>query len=226
MTTADPAWLKEAREVCRRTGINIAAHGDDSLVVYVESRGQAADIASQLAPLGLQPLKDEDDDSAGLVTLCRNPEGICAKGREARRARFSDFSKPPMLDRLTPPLEFLFSILAFWLSATQFQRFWILMPVGTFLLAKAIWDGARIWGWRVRSQSEGLALRRNFRWTVIPWAQISAVETRRAPYYGRYQEAVILIAANRSLRLGTFGCPFARALRDHLRGQIALHQGS
>ena len=226
MTRADPAWLKEAREVCRQAGIKIAALGNESLVVYLGSSRRAAEVASQLAPLGLQPMNDEDDDSAGLLTLCRDPEGARAKQRETPTPRYSDFSKPPVLDRLTPALEFLFSILSFWLGITQFQRFWILIPFAAVLLVKSIWNGARIWGWSVYSQSAGLALRRHFRWTVIPWDQINSVESRS--HYGRGQdrETVTLITRGRSLRLGTFGYPFARALRDYLRDQIALHQKS
>jgi len=226
MTKADPAWLKEAREVCRQADIKIAAHGNESLVVYLGSPRRAAEIASQLAPLGLQPLDDEDDDSAGLLTLCRDPEGARAKEREPRTPRYSDFSKPPLLDQLTPALELLFSILSFWLGKTRFQRFWILIPFGTVLLAKSIWDGARIWGWSVYSQSEGLKLRRHFRWTVIPWDQIHSVETRSHYGRGQHRETVTLITRDRSLGLGTFGYPFARALRDYLRDQIALHQKS
>src|SRR5690348_5430565 len=153
MTKADPAWLKEAREVCRQADIKIAAHGNESLVVYLGSPRRAAEIASQLAPLGLQPMNDEDDDSGGLLTLCRDPAGARARKRETRTPRYSDFSKPPMLDRLTPALEFLFSILSLWLGKTQFPRFWILILFGAVLLVKSIWDGARIWGWSVYSQS-------------------------------------------------------------------------
>jgi hypothetical protein len=66
------------------------------------------------------------------------------------------------------------------LAKTQFQRFWILIPFGIVLLAKSIWDG-----WSIYSQSEGLALRRYFRWTVVPWDQTNSVETRS--HYGRGQ---------------------------------------
>jgi hypothetical protein len=84
-----------------------------------------------------------------------------------------------------------------------------------------LWDGARIWGWRLRINSNGVAVRRYFRWTAVPWDQIRAVDTAGAR--SRNQEAVMLNTWNGRLRLGGFGYQFARALRDHLREEIGLN---
>jgi len=66
---------------------------------------------------------------------------------------------------------------------------------------------------------EELRVRRNFRWSTIPWTQIQAAETGSAG--GRNEEAVTLtLTSNTRLRLGTFGYRFARVLRDRLRKEI------
>ena len=219
MSMTDPTWLGEARDICRKAKIKIAGHGADALVVYAEPPVRAAEVSSLLAPLGLRPVQDEDDTQAGLLTLSRDPERLRATERQAGIRRYSDFSRRPVAEQLPPILWLLLFFCSVWLSLTQpASRGGTIALFGSFLLF--VGDGARIWGWSVRPQTDGLAMRRYFRWTVVPWNEISAVETGTA--LSRYQEAVILTTRNGSMRMGTFSYKFARVLRDHLREEVAM----
>lgn len=74
MGKEEPAWLAAARELCRSSKIEIAGWGPNALVVTAQSPERAREVASLLGSLGLQVVEDEDDATAGLLTLShRNP---------------------------------------------------------------------------------------------------------------------------------------------------------
>ncbi len=68
-----PTWLSEAKDLCRKNGIEIAGWGNSALVVYAKSENRAREIALLLANLGFRPVPDQNDAYAGLLTLSRNP---------------------------------------------------------------------------------------------------------------------------------------------------------
>jgi hypothetical protein len=57
------------QEFCHKEQIEIAAWGDNALVVTAKSPKTAERIAAQLAPLGFTAIADESDSYAGLLTL-------------------------------------------------------------------------------------------------------------------------------------------------------------
>jgi len=65
----NPPWLEPAREFCKARNIMITAWGPQALVVEAKSPERAAEISAQLAELGFQPIRDPDDDYAGILTL-------------------------------------------------------------------------------------------------------------------------------------------------------------
>lgn len=220
MSRPEAPWLTAAREVCRKEGIPIAAWGANLLTVEAKTPDRAREIASILSPLGLRVVDDEDDASAGLLSLSPNPEAIAAAQREFM-SRYGDFSRRPVIDLLTPPFELLLSLGCIWLGATATRpRAWVvLFALGSILFLLFLWDGCRIWGWKLENGADELRVRRCFRWSAIPWPQIHAVETSTGA--GRNQEKVtIKVSPRTSLTLGTFGFPFARALRDYLRASM------
>ncbi len=219
MSKRNPAWLPEARELCRTTGIKIAAWGRDTLVVFADSPERANQIAPRLAPLGFQPIEDEDDARAGLLTLSRNPAATRAAQREGRR-RYGDFSRRPAIDRFTPLFEAGFAVISFWVIATQpLQKAGLSWALGPIFVLLFLWDGTRIWGWKLQVLPAELRVRRNFLWSSIPWTQIRGIDVSPT---GRYQETVTLtFTSDAPLRLGRFGYVFARALRDYLREEMA-----
>jgi hypothetical protein len=94
--------------------------------------------------------------------------------------------------------------------------------IGLALLVLFVWDGCRIWGWKLEMLPHGLRVRRRFRWSTIPWKKISSVES--VPIWVRNQEAVALkLASHSSERLGAFNDVFAHILRDRLRTEIRQH---
>lgn len=69
----NPAWLDQAREYCRGSGITIVAWGPQHLVVEAKSPDRAKEIADQLAPLGFTAIPSEDDANAGILDLSHAP---------------------------------------------------------------------------------------------------------------------------------------------------------
>ena len=65
----NPSWLNSARAFCDDRNITIMGWGPHTLVVEAKSPERAAEISSQLADLGFQPVPDPDDDYAGILTL-------------------------------------------------------------------------------------------------------------------------------------------------------------
>ena len=173
MAKVDPPWLRQARELCRDRSIKIAGWGPQTLVVYAESPERAKQIVSALAPLGLQPVQDEDDANAGLLTLSKSP----ADARHvAQQHRFSELSVRPLYDRLTPVLELGLLLVCFAYAIRHpAVKSWTFLTLVLLLLF--LRDAARIWGWDLKILPEALQVRRSFRWSTIPWAEIRSVES-------------------------------------------------
>ena len=216
MSKETPAWFQEAREFCRSAGIEVSGWGSDTLLVKVESPDRANRVASQLRPLGFEPIEDEDE--AGLLLLSRNPAATRAKQTESWT--HVDVSRRPTIERAAPVLEGSLSIWCFWYSIAKAEpKSWFYAALASILLIIFLRDVSRFWGWKLQMSQEELRVRRNFRWSAIPWTRIQAAET--GPAGGRNQEAVTLtLASNARLRLGTFGYRFAHVLRDRLRKEI------
>ena len=183
-----------------------------------KSPDRAREIASQFGQFGLKIVENEDDAYAGLLNLSPDPGAILETERKFRR-RYSDFSRRPLIDLLTPAFELTFSMFFFWVcaveSGSKSAKFAVM---GSVLLLLFVWDGLRIWGWNLEIGAQELRVRRYFAWKAIPWTDIRSVEARAG---GRYQETVTLtLVSDKSLNLGRFGFLFARALRDRLRQQI------
>lgn len=226
-TNTDPAWLPETREFCRRTGITIMGWGPNMIVVGAKSPDRAREIASQLGQLGFKTIASEDDANAGLLSLSPNPDAISSLATEQlSQGRYADFSRRPLSDLFAPAFELLISLTCFWFFARQAPpKSWIFAALASLLFVLFIRDGLRIWGWSLQTAADELRIRRHFAWTEIPWTEIRSVEAVAAG--GRNQETVTLtLTSTKSLNVGTFGYPFARALRDHLREQIAMRRGA
>lgn len=221
MSRTDPAWLPEARDLCRSAGISIVGWGPEALTVEAKSAARAGEIAAQFAQLGFRPMADEDDESAGLLTLSRTA-GLAVQPQAP--ARNVDLTRRPFLDLLTPPFELLLSLASLWYNRTEPQpRATLGLVLGFVLLLMFFWDVFRMWGWKMDMSGEGLRIRRYFKWTEVSWNDIHSVDTVNA---GRYRELVILRASGRpELNLGRFPIPFARALRDGLRARISGSRG-
>src|SRR6201999_456570 len=218
MSKRTPAWVQEARELCRNRDIEIAGLGPDTLLVKITSPDHAFRVASQLEPLGFVPIDDHDDAESGLLLLSRNPADTRAKQR--KRSTAVDITRRPMIERIAPVLEASFSIFGFWIASEKAQpASWFFAALASVLMIIAMRDGGRFWGWKLQISADALGVRRNFRWSSIAWMTIHAVESVSAG--GRNQEAVILtLATNATLSLGIFSYPFARALRDGVRDEI------
>ncbi len=193
--------------------------GPHMLTLEAKSPDRAREIASQLGQFGLKIVENEDDAYAGLLNLSPDPEAILAIERKFR-SRYSDFSRRPLIDLLTPAFELTFSMFFFWVcaveSGSKSAKFAVM---GSVLLLLFVWDGLRIWGWNLQISAQELRVRRFFAWKAIPWTDIRSVQARAG---GRYQETVTLtLVSDKSLNLGRFGFLFARALRDRLRQQIS-----
>jgi hypothetical protein len=65
----NPRWLDSAREFCNARDITIVGWGPHALVVEAKSSERAAEIATQLANLGFQPVTAPEDRCAGVLTL-------------------------------------------------------------------------------------------------------------------------------------------------------------
>ena len=79
MGKANPAWLPEARELCRRSGINIMGWGPNMLTVEASSAERVREIAAQLGQLGFKAIEDQDDTDAGTLCLSKDADALQAK---------------------------------------------------------------------------------------------------------------------------------------------------
>jgi hypothetical protein len=219
MSKETPAWLAEAREFCRSSGIKIMAWGPDLLTVEAKSDDRAKQIASQLGQLGFKVIPSEDDGYAGMLSLSKNPSAIQTKTSSL------DISRRRWVEQIVPLIWAFCSLLLIpGLSGRSTSRplWWICLPVGIFSLVMFFRDGARIWGWRLELLPEELRVRRYYRWSTIPWIKIRAVETETRFNRGAAQVTVSLaLVSAPPLRLGVFEGPFASRLRDRLREEIA-----
>src|ERR1700680_727336 len=219
-----PDWLQETREFCRSAGIEVYGWGPETLIVKAESPDRAKEAASRLRPLGFEPIEDEDDTEAGTLLLSRNSAATRAKQSESRAS--IDLSNLPVSQRVVPVFEAALAIGFLWLSGTQAapkSRF--IAAVGLLFMIIFIWDGAGAWGWGLQMSPEELRVRRYFRWSAIPWSQIRSVESETKYSRGVALVTVIVVLASESrVCLGTLGDPFASALRDSLREEIAQRQ--
>jgi hypothetical protein len=214
-----PAWLEEAENFCRVAGIEIMAWGPDLLTVEAKLPERKKEIASQLGQFGFKVIENEDNDYAGMLDLSRNPEAVQAK--IASILASYDISRRPWDEQIEPLILAFCSLLLVPALSGNAGRYpsWYL-PLGLLFVVLFVWDGSRIWGWRLEIVPEGLRVQRNFRWSTIPWEQIRAVESVDAAW-GRGQESVVIkLPSHSSERLGTFNVVFARNLRDRLRYEL------
>jgi hypothetical protein len=222
MSKKMPAWLPEAREFCRKSGIKILGWGPDMLTVEAKSEDRAKEIASQLAQLGFKPIRNEDDDYAGLLDLSKNPEAIHAKITSL------DISRRRWVEQIVPLIWAFVSLAALFADPhvkTVRYPYWVTLPIGLLAMVLFLREGGRIWGWRLEILPDQLRVRRYYRWSTIPWTQIHAVETRTRYVRGAGQTTVTLsLASSPPFRVGTFDDPFARILRDRLRKEITQRQ--
>jgi hypothetical protein len=206
MGKRDPAWLPEAREFCRSSGIKIVGWGPDLLTVEAKSDERAKEIASQMERLGFQVVKNEDNPEAGLLDLSKNPQAIADKLATQQK----DVSRRHWDEQIEPLIWALGSLLLVPGLFANPARNWrpVDLALGLLCVALFLWDGARMWGWRLSIAADEVRIRRYFRWATIPWEQIRSVENVDA---GRGREAVVVrLPTHRSERLGSFGVPFAR----------------
>jgi len=215
----EPAWLQGARQFCRDSGIEIMMWGPDSLVVEAKSEDRAK-IASQLGHLGFKVIENEDDAYAGMLTVSLNPAAFRAK------ILSFDISHRRWDEQIVPllwSLGFLLLVPNLFGNATR-TPYWARVAIGLFCVIMFFRDGTRIWGWQLELLHEGLHVRRYFRWTMIPWRQIQAVNTAAA--FSRNQKEVVLkLKSAPAERLGSFNDAFACNLRERLRAEIAQRQG-
>ena len=220
MKTTKPEWLAEIRDFCGQNGIKIAGWGAESLVVLSESPTLAKQLAAQLEHLGFQTTEDADDVHAGLLTLSRNREALHSGTLEPRHPQ-RDFSRLPRLASVGPLFFACMSVLGFWPRVRQPSKgFHGDFVFGSIFFLVFVWQGLSVWGWKLQLSQEELRVRRCFVWSAITWSEIRAVVVKKG--WGRGNEVVTLTLKPRgSLRLGTFGFPFAHALRDHLKKEFA-----
>lgn len=219
-----PPWLDPARDLCRRSGISVVGWGPNLLTVEAKSPTRAAEVANQLGQLGFKVVKDEDDENAGLLSLSQNPDALQAAANQ-RTATF-DISRRRWPEQIEPLIWLVGSSLLIPRVATSSSKYpaWFSYFLGLICLLAFFWDGARIWGYRLQLAPEGLRIRRYFRWTMIPWADIKSVESVST---GRAQEALVLhLASRQSQRLGKFDLVYARNTRDRLRQELAERTSS
>jgi hypothetical protein len=199
--------------------------------VEAKSPDRAKQVSSQLHAFSFEPIEDEEDSQAGLLLLSRNPAATRAKQAAARTEQTQHsapgvISRPPVIELVVPCIEISSSLWLFWYSTTQpTPRSWFLAAFACVSLLFFLRDGTRIWGWGLEILPKGLRVKRRFRWSMIPWDQIRAVESVPAPAWGRNQEAIVLkLASNRPERLGIFNPKFVRIVCDRLRDEIALRR--
>jgi membrane protein YdbS with pleckstrin-like domain len=217
MSKEKPDWLQPTREFCEGAGIDICGWGSDTLLVKAESRDRATQVASQLRPLGFEPIEDEDDAQAGMLLLSR--DRVSTRSKQMESLASADVSRRPRVQRVGSLFEVAFSVWCIWQSTLN-PKYWVFVALGSMLL----WDAVRILGWKLEMSPQELRIRRYFLWNTIPWRQIRSVEV--GPTWGRGQEAVKLTLESRTpLNLGAFGYAFACLLRDRLRNEVTQRRG-
>ena len=220
MGKANPAWLSEARDFCKNSGIKIVGWGPNLLTVEAKSDQRAAEIATQLAPLGFHAIQNEDSANAGWLDLSKNPAALNSQIASL------DVSHRRWDEQIVPLIFAVCSLLlvpAFYGKDTR-TPYPVGFVLGLLSLILFFREGARIWGWKLEILPEGVRVRRYFRWSTIPWEQIHAVQTVEA---GKSDEEVLVkLASHSTENLGKFGCAFARRLRDRLRIEIAERRGT
>jgi hypothetical protein len=219
MGKENPTWLPQARDFCRNAGIKIVGWGPDMLTVEAKSDDRANEIASQLGQLGFKAIKNEDNAYAGMLDLSKNPAAIQVKIASL------DVSRRPWDEQIIPLIWAVCSLLLVpgLFGNEERTPYGVTILIGLLSLVMFFRDGVRIWGWRLEILPEGVRVRRYFRWNTIPWDQIHSVSIVEA---GRRNEAVVVqMDSHGSERLGSFGCAFARRLRDRLRTEIAERRG-
>lgn len=209
-----PSWLEEVKEFCERAGITIMGCGPDLLVVEAKSKERAREITSQLGQLGFHAIESEDDAYAGILSLSKNPSAV-----QAKISTF-DISRRRWDEQIEPLLWALGTLLLLpqLYTGSEARRYWIRFPFGLLSACLLVWDGLRIWGWRLEILPEGLRVRRRFRWKTIPWEQIESVESVGQ---GRQERVNLKLVSGTSENLGIFIDVFARNLRDRLRIELA-----
>lgn len=218
MNRQNPSWLQQTQEFCSNSGITIVAWGPDLLTVEAKSEERAEEIATLLGQIGFRVVKDDDDAAAGLLSLSKNPVAI-----EAKIASF-DISRRPWDEQIVPLIWALVASLLLRSFAVNSGRYhWLIFLLGALFLVLFLWDGRRIWGWRLETPPRALRVRREFRWITISWDQIRSVKSVEK---SRNQESVVVeLASSNYEQLGTFKPSFARNLRDRLRIEIANRGG-
>jgi hypothetical protein len=216
---AKPDWLPETQEFCRSSGIKVMGWGPNLLTVEAKTPQSAKEIASHLAQFGFKVVENEDNAYAGMLDLSKNPEALRAK-----IASF-DISRRRWDEQIVP---ILCAVCAIGLLVSGFSGGddrnspWVTLPLGTLAAAAFFWYAPRVWGWRLQLLPEALRVRRLYRWTVIPWNQISAIESVSSG--GRQESVVVKLGSRHSEQLGTFNDAFARNLRDRLRYELSQRQ--
>lgn len=218
-----PAWLPEAREFCRNSGIRIMGWGPDLLTVEAKSKDRAKEIASQLAQLGFKVIQDEDNSYAGMLDVSKNPEAIHAK------IGSMDMSRRRWVEQIVPLIWAFVSLAALFADPhvkTVRYPSWVTFPIAVLAMVLFLREAGRIWGWRLEILPDELRVRRYYRWSTVPWTQIRGIETRTRYVRGAGQTTVALsLVSNPPFRVGTFDDAFARILRDRLRREVAERQG-
>jgi hypothetical protein len=219
-----PAWLDSTRDFCRGAGIIIMGWGPDLLTVEAKSPDRAREIADKLRPLGFHVVQNADDEYAGMLNLSQNPAAVQAT--IARHVSCFDISSRRWTEQIEPLIWAIGTLLLIPSIAADGGRnpAWLSQAIGLLCLAAFLWDGARIWGWRLEPAAHGLCIRRYFRWSTIPWDQIRGVETASA---GRGTEVLVVnLVSRKSVRLGRFDVVYARNTRERLRLELAQHSPS
>lgn len=222
MSTRNPDWLPEVRDLCRRSSFVISGWGADTLIVEAKSDARADEAASLLRQFGFTAMPRDEDKEAGLLMLSRNPTAT-----QAKQSSF-DTSRRPLNERIVPAFEAALSIGLFWYGiAVTPSASWRFASYAAIILVVTVWDFSRTSGWRLQTSAEELRIRRYFRWNVIPWSQIRSLGTAPVRSRGNNREILNLtLASGARFRLGVFGYPFARALCDRLRSELAQRHPS
>lgn len=209
---AAPPWLSETQQFCECAQITIKGWGPDRLSVEAKSPQRARQIASLLAPLGFHTIENEADAYPGILNL--SPDSASFRGQMPGM----EIARRPLSDSVEPLIWAFCSVLVVpGLDPGAPARYWEGLPFGILALGLFLWEASRVWGWRLTWTADAVHVRRWFRWTVIPWTEIRAVEM---VYHGKRQERVVLqLEGERLESLGTFSCEFAKELRNRLRAE-------
>jgi hypothetical protein len=227
MSKGKPSWLPQAREYCRSVGIEVCAWGPDTLVVKTSSRDHAGQAACQLSSLGFQPIEDEDDATAGLLTLARVP-AVTSDQQKRDQTGSADIFRLPSRERITATVlgslgacAISFAVAGTLISsAFRAAGSWVgLCLWGAVMFFAAVGSG---WGWRLQITPTDLRIRRWLRCSAIPWAQIHSIQMGKAlrSRGGLRSRITLVLVSGSTLNLGTLPGPFACVLRDRLQDEL------